>query len=146
MIYGNGKSKPKLNITTKGPLRKQVIVPMSNNNKTNFMVSLSEYITNINRSLKDIKLEVMADFIYMDSISIIIVTNKVVSALNLQTIEKYIKNVDHIKLEEIDTLQLPQSKSYLKIIDIPYLCKILIHLSHHMLLKPLSKIIIFSTT
>ena len=107
MIYGNSKSEPKLNITTKGPPRKQVIVPMSNNNKTKFIVSLSEYITNINRSLKDIKLEVMADFIHMDSISIIIITNKVVSALNLQTIEKYIKNVDHIKLEEIDTSQLP---------------------------------------
>ena len=39
----------------------------------------------------------------MNSIGIIIITNKVVLALDLQTIEKYIKNVDHIKLEEIDT-------------------------------------------
>jgi len=67
------------------------------------MMSLSEHITNIVRSLKNIKSEVMADFIHMDSISIIIITNKVASALNLWTIEKYIKNVDHIKLEEIDT-------------------------------------------
>lgn len=103
MIYSNGKSKPKLNITTKDPLRKQVIAPMSNNNKAKFIMSLSEHITNIVRSLKNIKSEVMADFIHMDSISIIIVTNKVASALNLQTIEKYIKNVDYIKLEEIDT-------------------------------------------
>ena len=103
MIYSNGKSKPKLNITTKDPLRKQVIAPMSNNNKAKFIMSLSKHITNIVRSLKNIKSEVMADFIHMDSISIIIVTNKVASALNLQTIEKYIKNVDHIKLEEIDT-------------------------------------------
>ena len=76
---------------------------MSNNNKAKFIMSLSEHITNIVRSLKNIKSEVMADFIHMDSISIIIVTNKVASALNLQTIEKYIKNVDYIKLEEIDT-------------------------------------------
>ena len=76
---------------------------MSNNNKAKFIMSLSKHITNIVRSLKNIKSEVMADFIHMDSISIIIVTNKVASALNLQTIEKYIKNVDHIKLEEIDT-------------------------------------------
>ena len=66
------------------------------------MMSLSEHITNIVRSLKNIKSEVMADFIHMDSISIIIVTNKVAS-VNLWTIEKYIKNVDYIKLEEIDT-------------------------------------------
>ena len=121
MIHSNGKSKPKLNMTTKSLSRKQVIVPMSNDNKAKFMASLSKYITNINRSLKNIKSEVMTNFVYINLNSIIIITNKVALALYLQTMEKYIKNIDHIKSEKIDTLQLPQSKSYFKIINIPYL-------------------------
>ena len=48
---------------TKGLSRKQVIVPMSNDNKTKFMIDLSAHIININRILKNIKLEVKADFI-----------------------------------------------------------------------------------
>ena len=66
------------------------------------MVSLSKHITNINRSLKNIKSEVMANFICIDLNSIITITSKVELALDLQTIEKYIKNVNYIKLEEID--------------------------------------------
>ena len=36
MIYSNSKSKPNLNMITKGLLRKQVIIPMSNDNKAKF--------------------------------------------------------------------------------------------------------------
>ena len=52
---------------------------------------------------------------------IVIITNKVASSLNLQAIKKYIKNAKHISLEDVETPCLSQSKSYLKIIDIPYL-------------------------
>lgn len=50
---------------TKCSSRKQVIILMSNNNKAKFIESFSVYITNLNRALKNIKLEIMADFIYM---------------------------------------------------------------------------------
>ena len=55
------------------------------------MKSSSSYITNLNRALKNIKSEVMVDFICMDQADITIVTNKVISSLDLQTIKKYIK-------------------------------------------------------
>jgi len=42
-------------------------------------------------------------------------------SLELQTIEDYIKNANHIKAEGVENPYLPQSKTYLKIIDIPYL-------------------------
>jgi len=121
MIHNIDKSKPKLNMTTKDPLRKQIIVSMSNDNKAKFMVSSSKHITNFNRLLKNIKSEVMADFAHMDQNSIVIITNKVTSLLDLQTIEKYIKNVKQFNSEDINTSHLSQSKSYLKIIGIPYL-------------------------
>ena len=74
-------------MTTKGPSRKQVIIPISNNNKSKFMELSSVHITNLNSTLKNIKSEVMADFVCTDQIEIIIITNKVASLLDLQTIE-----------------------------------------------------------
>ena len=49
-IKCNGKSKPKLIMTTKGPSRKQVIVSINNDNKTSFMKDSSNYATNLNRA------------------------------------------------------------------------------------------------
>ena len=44
IINGGNKLKPKLNMTTKEPSRKQVIIPMSNNNKAKYMELFSVYI------------------------------------------------------------------------------------------------------
>jgi len=48
-------------------------------------------------------------------------TNKVTSLSDFQTVESYIKNINHIKANNVESSQLPQLKSYLKIIGIPYL-------------------------
>ena len=84
----------------------------------------STYVTNINRALKNIKLEVIADFIYMEKSGLVITTNKVASTLDLQTIEKYMKNLYSVKADNIESLRLPQSKSFLKIIGILYISEI----------------------
>jgi len=62
----------------------------------------------------------MADFVHADQAGIIIVTNKVASLLDLQTIEKYVKSSNHIDTERVEVPCFLQSKSYLKIISIPY--------------------------
>ena len=67
----------------KGPLRKQVIILISNNNKTKFIEDSCNHIININRILKNIKSEVIVDFICSDQSGITIITNKVVSSLDL---------------------------------------------------------------
>ena len=71
------------------------------------MESSSTYITNLNRALKNIKSEVMADFVCIDQTNIIIVSNKVTSSLNLQTIKKYIKNTNLINSNKVNAPQLP---------------------------------------
>jgi len=81
----------------------------------------STHVTNMNRVLKNIKSEVMINFIQVETSSIIIVTNKVVLSLDLQMIKNYIKNTNCINADEVKVPRLPQSKSYLKIIGIPYL-------------------------
>ena len=58
------------------------------------MALSSIHIVNLNRSLKNIKSDVIADFIYMDQYEIIITTNKIAFSLDLQTIERYVKNTN----------------------------------------------------
>jgi len=72
---------------------------------------------------KSIKSEIMADFVQSDHTRIMIVTNKVATLLDLQTIEKYIKETYQINLEKVKASRLSQSKSYLKIIGILHLLK-----------------------
>jgi len=74
-------------MTTKGSLQKQIIVSMGNNNITKFIALSSIHIANLNRSLKNIKLNIIADYIWAELIDITIVTNKVAMLLDLQIIE-----------------------------------------------------------
>jgi len=83
-------------MTTKGLSRKHVIIPMSSKNITKFMKNSSLYVVNINRSLRNAKSEVLADFIQSDPLGITVVTNKVASQSDLQIIKHYIKNSDNI--------------------------------------------------
>ena len=108
-------------MTTKGLSRKQIIISISDRKKSKFMAPSSAYITNLNRTLKNIKSDIMANFVQANQHNIIITTNKVTLLLDLQNIENYIKNIDNIDLNNILTSQLPQSKFYLKIISIPHL-------------------------
>ena len=62
-IKGDSKPRPRINMTTKGPLRKQIIVLMNNDNSSKFLADLSAHISNIKRALKNIKLDIKADFV-----------------------------------------------------------------------------------
>jgi len=74
-------------MTMKGSSHKQVIVSMNDENKNEFMKNLSDHVININRLLKNIKSECKADYIRLEKSSVIIVTDKIASALDLQIIE-----------------------------------------------------------
>ena len=115
----NGNPKPKLciQITTKELSRKQIITSMSSNNIKKFMKNSSLYVA---RSLRNVKLEVLVDFIYSNQTGIMMVTSKVALQLDLHIIKNYVKNVNDINISGIEVPQLLQSKSYLKIIGIPY--------------------------
>jgi len=115
------KVKLKINMTTKDPFRKQVIIPMNNVIAKEFIKNSSSHVANINCALKTIKFNTIADFICVDSKGIIITTNNVSSGSNLQEIEKYVKNSLPSNVENISSPKLPQLKSYLKIVGIPYI-------------------------
>lgn len=108
---------------TKKPSRKQVIIPISSHNANSIMSKSNTYIVNINRLLKDVKSDVLANFIHVDDKGMVITTNKVVVTLDLNIIEKYIKNVDDIDINKVISPRLLYSKIYLKILDISYYIK-----------------------
>jgi len=124
IISGVTKSKPCISMTTKGPSKKQVIIPMNVEHTKYFIRESSSYITNINSAFKNIKLNIMADFIQTDVKGVIISTNNVMSPLDLQKIEKYVKSTLCIVADQIDSPRLPQLKSYLKIISISFLSEV----------------------
>ena len=51
---------------------------------------------------------------------ITVVTNKVVQSSDLMLIDQYIKNSNNVNTLQVEEPRLPKSKSYLKIIGIPY--------------------------
>jgi len=52
---------------TKGPSRKQVIIPMSSHNANRIMSKSNTYIVNINKLLKDIKSDILANFMHVNN-------------------------------------------------------------------------------
>ena len=123
IIKGNKKpkTKPWINMTTKRPLCKQIIVPISDINYKNLMKESGAHVANMNRVLKNIKSEITVNFIHSNTSSITVVTNKVTNPSDLQSIKHYIKGTSHINLNKVNIPRLSQSKSYLRIIGLLYL-------------------------
>lgn len=93
---------------------------MGVNNAERVIVQSNAYIANINRLFKDIKSQISADFIFSDKNSLVVITNKITTYFDLKIVEKYMKELNDINLNDIMSLRLPQSKSYLKTLGIPY--------------------------
>ena len=70
-----GKKKPKLNMMTRGPSRKEVIIPMTKSNAELITKSVHKIIANINEHLKNSNSDVITNFICLSSNRVIITTN-----------------------------------------------------------------------
>ena len=60
-INNSNKSKPYIKMTSKDFFHKQIIVFINKENTNNFIISISNYIANINRILNNIKLDIIID-------------------------------------------------------------------------------------
>jgi len=63
IVNGQNKQKPRIKMTTKGPSRKHVIIPMSSENVSSFMKNSLLNVANINRQLYNAKTDVLIDYI-----------------------------------------------------------------------------------
>ncbi|KAL9709245.1 hypothetical protein Ac2012v2_8329 [Leucoagaricus gongylophorus] len=120
IVNGQNKVKPRIKMTTKGPSRKQIIIPMSNDNIVSFMKNSSTHVANINRSLRNTKSDVLVDYIRSDNAGISVVVNKIAQQSDISIIDNYLKNLNDINSLQVEDARLPMSKSYLKITGIPY--------------------------
>ena len=107
-------------MTTKGPSRKQVIIPMNRDNVSSFMKNSSLHVANINRNLQNTKSDVLVDYLCSDNSGITVITNKVVQQSDMSIIDNYVKNLNDINSLQVDEPRFPKSKSYLKITGIPF--------------------------
>ena len=71
------------------------------------MKESSDHVTNINKLLQSIKLDIKVDFICLEYLEVIIVTNKVIFPLDFQMIEKYVKNTNYIIVDSVEVPCLP---------------------------------------
>ena len=101
IVKGVTKPKPKIQMTTKGPSRKQVIIPISKENIDSFMKNLSLHVANINRQFCNAKSEILVDYIHAEPLGITIVTNKVSQQSDLMIIDHYIKNSNDVNLLQV---------------------------------------------
>jgi len=115
-----GNKKPRINMMTRGPSRREVIIPMTKQNAELTINLTCIHISNINKCLKNSKSDIITDFIWTTNNRTVITTNKPANDINLSTIEKYLKNVKNINPDSIESPRLPKSKSYIKIIGLPH--------------------------
>jgi len=113
-----GQTKPKINMTIKSPLRKQIIILMNKNNSKVIGNFASPHISNINKCFKKTKLNTITDFIWIEYNGTIITTNKALTTQDMSIIEIYLKEIENINLDYIDSSCLLKSKSYLKILSL----------------------------
>jgi len=104
----------------KGPSRKHILFPVFNTNKNLILHTANMHVDSMNRRLKSIKSDVSVNCIHPTWNTITLITNKVARASYLTVIEKYIQNIENINREDDMNPELPQSKSHLKILDMPY--------------------------
>jgi len=130
IVKGNLKSKPKMQMTTKGLSRKQVITPMSKDNINAFMKNSSLHVANINSQLHNAKSEVLTSYICADPLGITIITSKVCQQSDLLIIDQYVKNSNGVNALQVKEPHLPKSKLYLKIS--------VFHSTHMQILKSIS--------
>ena len=101
-------------------MRKQVIIPIAKLNAELIINLASINIANINKCLRNAKPDIITDFICLTNYEVIFTTNKPANVSNLMIIEKYVKNINNISLDNINSSYFSKSKLYLKIIGLPH--------------------------
>jgi len=70
-------------MTTRGPLQKQVIIPMIKDMANWFIKNSSMHVININCALKGLKSSIITNFICVEDKGIMITTNNIASPSDL---------------------------------------------------------------
>jgi len=101
IINDKDEVRLQLNMTTKGLSKKQIIVLISEVNINNILTLANKHVANTKRALKNIKSNILVDFIYLDKLGITIVSILVVLQLDLLVMERYVKSINNISSDDV---------------------------------------------
>ena len=107
-------------MTTKKPLHKQIIVLIGSENIKMFITLSNNHVVNINQTLKNIKSNIIIDFICLNHRGLIFMSNKVAAPSDICIVSNYVKNTNNMNSEDVQNTYLLQSKLYFKILGLPY--------------------------
>jgi len=116
---GKTNIKPKIQITTKGPSRKNILIPINANNKDCILNNANTHVSQLNTLFKSYKSTINTNCIRESWNGITITTNTVASPSDLNIIKQYFKGIDNLEAQDISP-RLPQFKSFLKILGVLY--------------------------
>ena len=88
-------------MTTKDLSKKQIIVLISEVNINNILTLVNKHVANTKRALKNIKSNILVDFIYLDKLGITIVSILVALQLDLLVMERYVKSINNISSDDV---------------------------------------------
>jgi len=117
-VHSGASRAPK--ITTHGPTRHQVLIPLDTPTAEVVVANATTAVESCNRDLVEAHSKLRVESVYKAWDGISMSTNFVASTAELEVIKQWLKKVADLAASTVVKPRLPQSKSFLKILDVPY--------------------------
>jgi len=117
-VHSGASRAPKM--TTHGPTRRQVLIPLDTPTAEVVVANAATAVESCNRGLVEAHSKLRVELVRKAWDGISMSTNFVASAAELEVIKQWLKKVAGLAASTVVEPRLPQSKSFLKILGVPY--------------------------
>jgi len=117
-VHSGASRAPKM--TMHGPTRRQVLIPLDTPTTEVVVANAATAVESYNRGLVEAHSKLRVESVRKAWDGISMSTNFVASAAELEVIKQWLKKVAGLAASTVVEPCLPQSKSFLKILDVPY--------------------------
>jgi len=117
-VYSGASRAPKM--TTHGPTRRQVLIPLDTSTAEVVVANATTVVESCNRGLVEAHSKLRVESVRKAWDGISMFTNFVALAAELEVIKQWLKKVAGLATSTVIEPRLPQSKSFLKILGVPY--------------------------
>jgi len=118
VVHSGASRAPKM--TTHGPTRRQVLIPLNTPTAEVVVANAATAVESCNRGLVEAHSKLRVESVRKAWDGISMSTNFVASAAELEIIKQWLKKVTGLAASTVVEPRLPQSKSFLKILGVPY--------------------------
>ena len=117
-VHPGASRAPKM--TTHGPTRCQVLIPLDTSTTEVVVVNAATAVESCNKGLVEAHSKLRVESVHKAWDGISMSTNFVASTAELEVIKQWLKKVTGLAASTVVKPRLPQSKSFLKILGVPY--------------------------